>query len=260
MSIDDKESGQRPEPNEKDLIDALKNKDDIPILMDVILEDLKVKVSQEDYLFNSISEPIPVLSDVSDIDVENAFSEKVRPIPQPENDSLAESVNEERVVVPENVPDHKVEVIPRVDEARSDRMRGFDAEVRSENAVNVQDVSEGFEQGIGHNTQTEISDSYEADESFLNTVLPEEDYDYDELAEAVPSVIILPNEKSESPELGLPLVKTDESPKLKNITMVNTTTFNQDDLKSAIERAFVTLLPELMDQVLKELNTPAKKE
>ena len=51
----------------------------------------------------------------------------------------------------------------------------------------------------------------------------------------------------------------EEPPVQKDITMVNTTTFSQDDLKAAVERAFAIFLPELIDHVVKELNDPAKK-
>lgn len=44
------------EPDEDTLISALRNQDDIPILMDIVADSAAASLSQEDYLVNSLGE------------------------------------------------------------------------------------------------------------------------------------------------------------------------------------------------------------
>lgn len=275
MSMNE-DNNHTPEPDEKLLSEALKNKDDIPILMDVIADELKARVSQEDYFANAIADPIPVLSDVTELDVESALGEG----------EFQKEVKQTSVARESEAEPQTPTVATTVNEVESDKIeseeiisshRELDDQVLSDEIPTITD-------SVIDNTKAESNDSLTSPSTEKSTL---ENHKVSTLQEhldtegfnEVPDVIVLPNETAGEIEKAATLSTdkddlvdsdTQTPPKAalpeqasansSGISMVHTTTFNKDDLQKAIEKAFTTLLPDLMELVLQELSKPDKKD
>lgn len=221
-----------PEPDEQKLEAALKEKDDIPVLMDVFVDERKQKASQEAYLFQSLTDPIPILSEVSDEDVAHAFAEGTFA-----NQANSDSKNEEKEIVEE-------QGLPTVEEQEV----GLDGSMPEAPEVIILpcDSSEKTEE-IDFSEAAEVSDAPVIETENTENLLPEE------------GVV---NQAHHSKEEASEDVKAQEEAAAEadsTITMVKTTTFDQDDLQNAIEKAFTKLLPKLMEEVLQELSSDKKE-
>jgi len=246
MSTNDKDENQVPEPDENELMAALKNKDDIPILMDIVANEIKTKASQEDHLFNTLTDSIPILSDVSDLDVASAFSEGpfanvTTSTGKPDDEIVVDVKMDEafqRIVEEETMPNsfHN-------DETPDVIVLSCDSEAEVANEVEIDNVSTANESALHSNDSVESGLNNAPDcvtDNALHNALGGDSKSNSNQTAALTEVVITEN--------------------VSNIAMAKTTTFNQDDLQAAIEKAFASLLPNLMDEVLKELSKNTQKD
>lgn len=97
------------EPSEEVLISALRNQDDIPILMDVVSEKIEAGVSQEVYMTQSVEGGLNAVSDNDSVPiVPEAQSQETQPQEMKSQEKIAEAISE---VLERRLPELVAEVI-----------------------------------------------------------------------------------------------------------------------------------------------------